>query len=212
MTAGKACSESMTTIRRVVEPAAEVAGEDAEHEPGDERAEDGGNGDAELDAGAEDEPREQVAAELVRAEEVVERGALEARGDVLRVGVVRRDKRRDERATRRIATTTSPNSAGRPAHRPLAATERRAPSPPSSTRAVRSLDGDGHQRPCSARMRGSRKPVGEVGEQVGEHEQDRDDEHAAAHDRVVARLDRVVDQRAEARGGRRSPRRRSRRP
>ena len=43
----------------------------------DQRAEHRGHGDAELDASAEDEPREEVSAELVGAKQVIPRRALQ---------------------------------------------------------------------------------------------------------------------------------------
>ena len=59
-------------------------------------------------------------------------------------------------ATSRVATTTSPNApAGR---RTTSRSEREAGAHARELHAgLRDLDGDGHQRPCSARMRGSRK-------------------------------------------------------
>ena len=50
------CREGLQRVhhddQRIVEPAAHVAGEHAEHESRDEREEHGGNGDAELDRGS----------------------------------------------------------------------------------------------------------------------------------------------------------------
>ena len=49
------------------------------------------DGDGERDAGAEDHAGQQVAAELIGAEQVMHRGALETMHDVLLVWAVRSD-------------------------------------------------------------------------------------------------------------------------
>ena len=40
--------------------------------------------------------------------------------------------------------------------------------------------------------------IGQVDEKVGQHEEEHDDQHAGLHDGIVARVDGVVDQRADA--------------
>ena len=74
-----------------------------------------GSGHAERDAHAVDESREQIAAELVGAEQMVPRGALQAVLDVLLGRIVRRDQRREDRQHDEPADDDEAEEAGRPA-------------------------------------------------------------------------------------------------
>ena len=58
------------------------------------------NGPEQAEAGAVDQPRQQVAPERVGAEQVLRRGSLVARQDVQGVGVVGGDQRREQRDER----------------------------------------------------------------------------------------------------------------
>ena len=68
---------------------------------------------------------------------------------------VRGDSPGTSATTRSSTTTTSPNAPGRPADH-LAQHRERVPSPPSVARVRGASTGTAHQKPCSARMRGSR--------------------------------------------------------
>ena len=83
--------------RRVGEPA-EVAGEQAEHVPDQHRAERDQQRPDDGGARADDRARDDVAAEVVRAEQVLAARARQAVQEVLLVRVVRRDPRPEGRA------------------------------------------------------------------------------------------------------------------
>ena len=84
--------------QHAVEPARAVAREHAEQEADDQRDRDRPEGDLERHPAAEEDAREGVAAELVGAGEVGERGAAEPCADVERVWVVGGEPVGEERA------------------------------------------------------------------------------------------------------------------
>ena len=117
----------------LVEPAAIVAGEQAEDRADEAGGGRGDEGDGQRDAAAVDEAREHVAAEAVGAEQVAGLRAGEpgrrqrAEHQVLRQRIVRRDQRREERATSTTIASHEPDEDQPPGARRAA--DARPPQP-----------------------------------------------------------------------------------
>ncbi len=145
---------------------------------------------------APDEPREDVAAELVGAEQVLARRLGEQRVEVGRRGRVRRDPRREDRdEDERRSTTTSPMTAiGRRRNR-LRSSRRRRARGESVGGGVLDVAHDGAPDDPDPRVQ---QRVEEVDHQVDDDVAGGRDEHDALDQRVVTLVDGVDRQPAEA--------------
>ena len=173
--------------QRAVDPAAEVAGADADDRPDHGRGEARHDPDDERDARADQELREQVAARLVGAEPVRARRAAHrarSRNELGRERLLRRQQRPEHRHHHDDPRCDSPSARSGP--RPIArsaatraARRRRAAARADAPRSRATVSGETrHQR---ARTRGSRA-VDQVGEQVHEdHGGRREQEDALEH-------------------------------
>ena len=179
-----------------VDRAAVVAGEQAERRADHEREEHGEERDAQVGARAVDEPRPDVAAELVGAEPVRRRRARRACAGgpagsgraVVTSGAQAPRAARSARGSRRPATK-------------LGVRYQRRRKPRRCSTSVASTTISAAARHQSNRTRGSRSACDDVGEQVDEHDQHREHERHRLHDREVALEDRVDHQLADARQG-----------
>ena len=102
----------------LVDPAAEIARNDAERRPDGAGKDHRGEADHHRDPGAKDQPREHVAAELVGAEEVfgaaagLPEGRFEARRQAADLGIVRRQHVGEDRHEGDDDEDQTPGSAG----------------------------------------------------------------------------------------------------
>ena len=146
---------------------------DAHHHGQRDRCE----GDGGCDLGAVDQAAEQVAPDLIGAEPMRGRRTGEAVEDVERLWVVGRDERGGDGAEQDEAHQEDADAAGPGAQ-----------------------DG-AHRGKRAVRRRGVDRGIGQVGRQIGHHEEQNDDEDRALQHRVIARVDRIQHQASDAGAG-----------
>ena len=182
--AGKRLDRVEDDHHAVVDAAAEVPAKQAEQDPADDRDQHRRDRGDEGDARAVDDAREQVAAEMVGAEQVILRRSLQHAREVLLCVVVRREQGPKTTRNRKIDHDDKAQRAQRlfqhlPQHgdaieRALPTVRRPSDEFHRSTSRLAQLDA------------GVQIGVRDIGQQVGHHEHDGDDQDARPDDRVVA--------------------------